>query len=433
MQTSLKAACFSLVLAAGLTGVAHAESTGSVTPVESQTAKAGKLATHTEIMPERQEAAMITAGSLTAMEDAVAMYRDIAARGGWPTIDKAGLKRGDRSERVVMLRHRLVLEGYLGLDALTIDKPSKFDSDVEAALKLFQANHGLATTGKLDASTLRELNVPAEQRLATLEANEPRIAEYAAGLGERYILVNIPSAQLETVNFGTVYSRHNVVAGRLERPSPTVSSKISEINFNPYWNAPVSIVERDLIPKLVEDPHAMEAMHIRVYDGHDGPEIDPTSVDWTQAPPDRFFFRQDPGDGNAMASVKVNFPNKHHVYLHDTPAKDLFKRNDRFESSGCVRVEQIHVLVDWILNGQQGFDRGLIEEIASSRQRMDVTVSNPPDLRITYLTAWATEDGRIHFRPDVYGLDGTGFILGQPEAGGGYTPPLDQSDLARDS
>jgi murein L,D-transpeptidase YcbB/YkuD len=206
-----------------------------------------------------------------------------------------------------------------------------------------------------------------------------------------------------------------VIAGKLDRPSPTVKGTVSEINFNPYWNVPASIVEKDLIPKLIKDPLTMDDMHIRIFDGFNGPEIDPTLVDWTTAPPDRYFFRQEPGGSNAMASVKINFANPFNVYLHDTPTRELFGQNARYLSSGCIRVDKVHLLVDWILNGQDGFDLDLIEEIAASEQRADVKVVNPPDVRFLYLTAWATDDGRIHFRPDVYGLDGQGFIWGQPE------------------
>jgi len=282
-------------------------------------------------------------------------------------------------------------------------------------VKAFQANHGLAPTGKVDERTLAELNVPAFERLATLNANRPRVATYMEGLGPRNILVNIPSAQLEAVSFGSVYSRHNIVAGKIDRPSPAVISKISEINFNPYWNAPTSIVARDIIPKLIKNPDTLIEMNMRVYDGYNGPEIDPSTVDWTITPADRYFFRQEPGGQNALGTVKINFPNQHNVYLHDTPAKNLFGQNARYASSGCIRVDQIHVLIDWIFSGQDGYDSSVIESIAESGERFDQPVHNPPDIRIMYLTAWATDDGRIHFRPDIYNLDQTGFVLGQPE------------------
>jgi L,D-transpeptidase YcbB len=267
----------------------------------------------------------------------------------------------------------------------------------------------------VDDRTLAELNVPAFTRLETLRANQPRVATYMEGLGPRYILVNIPSAQLEAVNGGTVYSRHNIVVGKLDNPSPTVISRVSEINFNPYWNVPASIASREIIPKLIKNPNTLAEMRMRVFDGHDGPELDPTTIDWTSAPPDRFFFRQDPGEQNALGTVKINFPNPYNVYLHDTPMKALFGQNARYESHGCIRVDQIPVLIDWIFSGQDGYDSSMIENIAMSGEHFDQPVRNAPDVRIMYLTAWATDDGRIQFRPDIYNLDHSGFVLGQPQ------------------
>ena len=142
--------------------------------------------------------------------------------------------------------------------SLTVDKPSKFTSDVA------RSGEGLPVQSRprADRQGRRRARWPSStcrpcERLRQLQINEPRVATYIADLGARYILVNIPSAQLEAVNFGAVYSRHNIVAGKIDRPSPTLVSRISEINFNPYWNAPDSIVERDLIPKLMKDPNAL--------------------------------------------------------------------------------------------------------------------------------------------------------------------------------
>ena len=334
----------------------------------------GKLATQTEIMAERGEPAMLTPSrSGPWMPPSPCMRTSTAAAAG-PTLAKR-LQKGDRSDDVVMLRQRLANEGYLPTESLAIETRRNSIAEVKEAVKAFQSNHGLAATGKVDDRTLAELNVPAPVRLETLRANRPRIAAYAEGLGPRYILVNIPSAQLEAVNFGSVYSRHNIVAGKIDRPSPALVSRVSEINFNPYWNVPTSIAARDLIPKLIKNPNALAEMNIRVFDGHDGPEVDPTATDWTTTPPDRYFFRQEPGAQNALGTVKINFPNPYNVYLHDTPAKELFGHNARYVSSGCIRVDQIHVLIDWIFSGQDGYDRGMIENIAVSGERFDQPVA----------------------------------------------------------
>ena len=390
------------------------EFTNSITSVAPRTAMLGKLATRTEVISDRQESAMVTAGSIAALENAILQYEEIVAGGGWPVIEPGKIEKGKKNPKVVILRQRLVAEGYLPFDELSVVNPDVLDATVVDALRLFQTNHGIAPSGKIDDRTRAELNITAVARLSTLRENYPRISAYAEGLGERNILVNIPSAQLETVENGKVYSRHNVVAGKLERPTPSLASTVNNIVFNPYWNAPASIVERDLVPKYLQDPTYFDKLHMRIFDGIDGPEIDPATVDWANTAPDRFVFRQDPGDDNALATMKINFPNKFMVYMHDTPHRELFTTNARYDSSGCVRVDQVKVVVDWILQGQDGIDATQIEMITASQENSEVQVANPPDVRFMYLTAWATEDGRVNFRPDIYRLDGSGFIFGQP-------------------
>lgn len=408
---------FALLFSVGFAASALAQSgdyTGSISSLTRQ-APTGKLATQTEILDGQSQAALITPTSPRAMDAAIAMYDHISRNGGWPALRERNLEKGDYSPAVVALRQRLMAEGYLLPGSLAVDEPEKFSVEVRNAVKAFQSNHGLAPTGKVDDRTLAEFNIPAAVRLRQLQINQPRVAAYSARLGPRYILVNIPSAQLEAVNFGAVYSRHNIVAGKIDRPSPVLMSRISDINFNPYWTAPDSIVQRDLLPKLAKDPDALRKMQIRVIEKASGREIDPGTVDWRATPSSLFLFRQDPGDQNAMATVKINFPNNYAVYLHDTPTRELFGQNARYLSSGCIRVDRVEVLVDWILSGQDDFNPGMIETIAQSGERLDTPVKSGPDLRIMYLTAWATDDGRIHFRPDIYQLDGTGFVSGQPQ------------------
>ncbi|HEX7109929.1 MAG TPA: L,D-transpeptidase family protein [Aestuariivirga sp.] len=402
---------------AAAASVARAQSTiytASITSITPRLAVAGKLATKTEFLADRDESAMVTSGSIRALEGAIQMYEEIVAGGGWPSIDKGKLEKGAKSDLVLILRQRLMTEGYLPFDDFLIETPDVFDDSITGALQAFQSSHGIAPSGKIDERTRAELNITARARLQTLRENYPRVGEYALDLHERNILVNIPSAQLETVEYGKVRSRHNVVVGKLQRPSPALKSIVSDINFNPYWSAPASIVQKDLVPKFLKDPTIFEQMNIRIFDGVGGPEIDPYTIDWINTAPDRYVFRQEPGEQNALATMKINFANKHMVYMHDTPHRELFEVNARFESSGCVRVDKVSTVVDWILGGQDGIDATEIEMITASQQPYDVKVANPPDVRFMYLTAWATEDGRVNFRPDIYSLDGTGFVLGQP-------------------
>lgn len=384
--------------------------------VAPKAAVSGKLATRTEIVADRGIAAMLTPGSNDAMEAAIAMYEEIVAGGGWPELTVKNITTGAKGEAVELLRRRLVAENYLSFDSLNVAEPTVFDEEMLEAVKAFQINHGVAATGTVGERTLAELNISAEARLATLRENLDRVLIYSQKLGRRYILANIPSAQLETVENGRVYSRHNIVAGKLERPSPTLMSRVSDLVFSPYWKVPASIVERDIVPKYLEDPSYLEKMHIRVFDGVDGPEIEPESVDWEVTPPEQYFFRQEPGEHNSLGAVKINFPNEHMVYMHDTPHRETFASNARFESSGCIRIEQVREVINWIMAGRDDYDDSQFEELTSEPEPIEVKLGEEaPDVRFMYLTAWATEDGAVNFRPDIYGLDGTGFILGQPE------------------
>ncbi len=392
--------------------------TSSISTVAPATAPSGgKLATQTEIVAGLDQVPMLSSGSPEAMQGAVAMYEEFAAGGGWQQLNVKTLKRGARGESVQALRQRLVAENFLPFDTLGSENSSLYDDELAEAVRAFQINHGVLPSGIVAEKTLAQLNVPAETRLAMLRENVARVEAYAQNLGSFAILVNIPAAQLETVEQGRVYSRHNIVVGKLERPSPTLVSKVSDINFNPYWKIPASIVAKDIVPKYIEDPTYLETNRIRVFDGIAGPEVDPLLIDWEVTPPDRFFFRQEPGDQNSLGLVKINFPNEHMVYMHDTPHRELFGRNVRFESSGCVRIDQVATVVKWILDRSGSpVDDTQYEMLIASAEPYDQQIDNGPDIRWVYLTAWATEDGRVNFRNDVYGLDGTGFIFGQPQA-----------------
>jgi L,D-transpeptidase YcbB len=389
--------------------------TASITSIAPSIAMQGKLATHTEIVDGRGEAPMLTLGSINALENAISLYEEISTGGGWPQLPAGKYDKKAPAANVSLLRQRLVRENYLDIDSLSGPTPGKLDDSLITAIKAFQFNHGAAPTGKIDERTRAELNITAAARLSTLKENYPRISEYLKDLGPRYVAVNIPAAQLETIELGQVYSRHNVVVGKPERPTPSLKSRVSDVIFNPVWNAPASIVAKDIIPKYLADPNYLDMMKIHVYDGVGGPEVEPSSVDWINTPADRFQFQQEPGEHNALATVKVNFPNKYMVYMHDTPHREFFTTNNRFQSSGCCRVDQVHTLINWIMNGQDGYEDGQFELMTASAETFETKIQNPPDVRFMYLTAWATEDGRINFRPDVYNLDGKDFVLGQPE------------------
>jgi murein L,D-transpeptidase YcbB/YkuD len=305
------------------------------------------------------------------------------------------------------------------------------DADTEAGLQRFQSRHGLRASGRVDRSTLQALNVPPAARLAQLRINYSRIRDLLAlKLDDRYVLVNAPGFQAEAVSRNVVEVRHRVIAGKPERQTPVVAASIRALNFFPYWRVPESIANLDVIPRLVKEPDYLQKEHIRVLTGSFvGPEIDVTNVDWRTVDATKLRFRQDPGPHNALGLVRIDMPNEHGVYMHDTPMKQLFDQRSRAFSAGCVRVQDVFGLAAWIARDEPGMSRQRIEEIVQGGQPVDITLTRPISVAFAYVTAWVEDDGRLIFRPDVYGKDQMRELAGDrehdPDA-----PPLPRETLA---
>jgi murein L,D-transpeptidase YcbB/YkuD len=352
------------------------------------------------------------------LQSAIAQYSDIVARGGWPEVPADKLLRlGVRDPAVAALRQRLIISGDLPPAPGTSDV---FDSYVDAAVKRFQARHGILADGIVGESTFGALNVPATVRLAQLTTNLTRLKVSIAKLpSSRFVTVNIPAASVEAVENGQVVSRHTAVVGKVDRPSPIVNSRITEINFHPFWTVPVSIIKRDLIPLMQNNPNYLTEYRIRVYD-QKGNELRPEQIDWSTDEATRYMFRQDPFEENSLGTVKINFPSPQGVYMHDTPHKGLFNEDYRFDSSGCVRVQNIRELIVWLMKDTPGWSRDKIDTELRGGDRRDVRLATPVPLFWVYITAWAAADGVVNFREDIYKLDGLesylsyGFQAAQP-------------------
>lgn len=334
---------------------------------------------------------------------AISKYRSINAQGGWPVVPaNVKLKLGAVHNNVRLLRKRLVISGDLNATAGDSDV---YDTWVDAAVRRFQERHGLPADGVLGRYTYAALNIPASTRLGQLETNVVRLRSMSGFLGNRYVMVNIPAAHIEAVEGDVVASRHRAIVGKVDRQSPILNSQIHEINLNPYWTAPVSIVRKDIIPVMQKDPTYLTRNSIRIF-AKDGQEIPPNTINWNSEEAVDFMFRQDPGKINAMGSVKINFQNPHAVYMHDTPQQSLFGRLLRFESSGCVRVQNVRDLVAWLAKDTPGWSRRSVERVIESGERIDVTLAQTVPVYFTYVTAWATPTGVVQFRDDIYRRDG---------------------------
>jgi murein L,D-transpeptidase YcbB/YkuD len=333
-------------------------------------------------------------------------YKRIAEAGGWPSLPEGTvLKAGDKGPLVVTLRQRLALEGDLPADRTA---STAFDPELTGAVKRFQARHGLPESGALRSRTLEALNVPAHTRHRQLTASAQRLAGSTFSFGERYVVVNIPSAAVEAVERDQVVRRYVAIVGKADRPSPSVETRVTAVNINPTWTVPVSLIKKDIIPHVRKDPAYLEKMKIRILDAK-GQEVDPKTLDWSTQNAVNYTLRQDPGAINSLGQIRIDMPNKHAVYMHDTPKKHLFAQDARFHSSGCVRVADVGGFAEWLLrgtNGQSGsWTKASIDAAIANTARQDIRLDKPVPVAWVYLTGYATSDGMVHFRDDVYGLD----------------------------
>lgn len=346
------------------------------------------------------------AGTFIQTMRAAGAYLQIVQDGGWPALPAGTiLKAGDKGPLVATLRQRLAIEGDLARDAAA---SSAFDAELVTAVKRFQARHGLAETGAVRARTLEALNVPADIRQRQLAASARRLMASSFAFGERHVIVNIPSAAVEAVENGQVVRRYVAVVGKADRPSPTVETRITAVNLNPTWTVPVSLIKKDIIPHVRKDPAYLAKMKIRLFDSK-GQEVAPQSLDWSTENAVNYTVRQDPGVVNSLGQIRIDMPNKHAVYMHDTPSKRLFAQETRFHSSGCVRVSDVGAFAEWLLRGAPSpsgaWTRPELDKAIATATRQDIRLPKPVPVAWVYLTGYAMADGSAHFRPDIYGLD----------------------------
>ena len=358
------------------------------------------------ISVSRETTPVLSPATVAATEAAIQLYQGIVQRGGWNSVPtSADLKIGVHSKAVQALRQRLIASG--DLDSVA-GMGATFDSFVEAAVKRFQLRHGLSPTGVVNEGTFAELNISADARLQQLQTNIVRLRAFSGDLGSRFVMVNIPAAAVETVEGGVVFSHHAAGVGKIDRQSPIMQTKATEINFNPFWTVPPSLIKKDLIPKMKADPNYLTDEKIRVFN-KEGQEVSPQSINWNSNDATNYKYRQDTGaDINSLGFVRVNIPNPYGVYMHDTPSKGIFGDDFRFVSSGCVRVQDVRDYVAWLLKDNPGWGRDQIDEVIRSGARTDVKLTTPVNVYWVYVTAWATPDGIVQFRPDIYQRDGAG-------------------------
>jgi len=339
------------------------------------------------------------------LKEALAKYRALAEKGDWPTVAKGKpLKSGMDDPRVPVLRQRLAASG----DLKSNDTPDStiYDETLIAAVKAFQIRHGSKPDGVVGPNTLKALNVPLSYRIKQMVINLERRRWMKDDFGKRYVFVNLADQFLKLVD--TIDDREKtifgarVVVGKPYLNTPIFSDQMEYLVINPFWNVPASLANREFLSKLRKDPGYLKKKNIRILSS--GREIDPYSINWQSLSRIPYRLRQDTGGNNALGRIKFMFPNRFSIYIHDTPAKNLFSRDKRFFSAGCVRVQNPVRLASILLKAQGWTEKRITSQIASGKRRL-VRFKNKIPVHITYLTSWVNKDGQINFRNDVYNRD----------------------------
>lgn len=347
---------------------------------------------------------------------ALSRYREMARQGGWPRVSEGPkLEPGSRDPRIAALRARLRASGDLagsssGSPAPT--DPELYDAELEAAVRSFQARHGLDVDGVVGQGTVGALNVPVEARIRQLEVNMERWRWLPQDLGRRHVEVNIAGFGVDVVEGVQSVLHLRAVVGRTYRQTPSFTGRMTHLVFSPTWHVPPGIAANDKLPELKRrDGAYLAEQHMTLLERDSDRPVDPASVDFSTLTGlefnRRYRIRQAPGPWNALGGVKFMFPNAYNVYLHDTPSRELFERSQRSFSSGCIRIQNPARLAEYLLGGDPQWTPERIKTAMEQEREQLVRLPEPLPVHLLYWTAWVDAEGVVHFREDIYGRDTT--------------------------
>lgn len=343
------------------------------------------------------------------LRDALARYRELAKLDPAPPLSAGrSLRRGQQGKRVGELRARLAANGDLQEPENAL---ARFDAGTEAAVRRFQARHGLEPDGIVAEDDRAALNVPLARRVRQIELNLERWRWLPKPFEKDYLMVNIPDFSLQAIESNRPALSMRVVVGKQASRTPLFSDEVTHLVLNPTWNVPASIAGAEMLEQEQDDKDYLADHSFRVFDGTgpDAKELDPHDVHWSDYTPEDFplAIRQDPGPTNPLGRIKFMCPNKFDVYLHDTPANQVFNAHARDFSHGCVRLEKPVELAVYLLRGTPGDDPESIELALETARDSTVRLPHPMPVHLLYWTAWVGDDGDVNFREDIYEHDRT--------------------------
>lgn len=335
------------------------------------------------------------------MKQKLLMEKTLAKRGWGPKVPGKKLEPGQSGAGVVALRNRLILMGYLRRNA-----SQSYDANLQKAVQQFQLAHGLNPDGVAGAGTLKEINVSPEQRLGSIIVAMERERWINMPLGKRHVWVNLPDFTAKIIDNGKVTFSTRAVIGtnRKDQRSPEFSDVMDHMVINPTWNVPRSIAVKEYLPMMQKNPNA--AGHLTLIDGS-GRRVSRQGIDFTQFTERTFPFdlKQPPSRGNALGLVKFMFPNKYNIYLHDTPAKNLFGRESRAFSHGCIRLADPFDFAYALLAKQTRNPEAVFKQHLDTGTESVIPLEKPIPVHLVYRTAFTTAKGNMNYRRDIYGRD----------------------------
>ena len=335
-----------------------------------------------------------------SLRQALAQLRAVRDRGGWPKVAvDYSLKPGMDDPAVAQLRARMVAAGFLDP---RLGRGTKYDGAVTAAVKKYQTEQYLGADGVAGATTLAALNVPVEARIDQVRVNMERARWLLYKLQGTFVIVDIAGYKVAMYRDGQPIWRSRVQVGKAARNTPVFQAQITYITFNPTWTVPPTILKEDVLPKVRANPGYLANNRIRVLD-REGNVLDPSSVDWSN--PRGLTLRQDAGPDSSLGQVVIRFPNDYAIYLHDTPHRELFAKTVRATSSGCIRVENPLQLVELLFNDPVKWNSAGIQNQLANGKTQNISLPVKVPVLLAYWTVDLESDGRVAFKPDVYGYD----------------------------
>jgi murein L,D-transpeptidase YcbB/YkuD len=335
----------------------------------------------------------------------LAKLQRVVAQGGWPTVPEGKpLKPGAVDQRVAALRRRLLASGEMS--GMPPADSTRYDPALLGAVRRFQGMHRIPDDGVIGPGTVAALNVSARDRLGQVRANLERARWVLGGLDGDFLLVNLPAFKAYLIRGGRNVWESRTQIGEEAMQTPTFRAKIRTVVFNPDWTVPPTIIQNEIVADMQAGKNTLERQGLVIYDAHNN-VVDPSSIDWNAVDAEHFPYtlKQPAGDDNALGKVKFLFPNPYQIYLHDTPSRHLFDAQKRTFSHGCIRIEHPLDLAENLLQGQDDWSSGKIEQAVAESETQSIALDRPMPILIVYWTVSVGASGDVHYADDIYHLD----------------------------